>query len=312
MEALSTGTLLPSASRTAFEVRVGIVNWNHSDQLLDCLEHLMSVGVASDSVWVLDNGSVDGSAEAVRMYNPSVNVLVNQTNLGFAAGVNLLVKAAGGDAVLLLNPDARPEPGTIDALAGHLRDHPDVAAVGPQMTDRAGVPIACHDRFPTLPSMIADQLRIRRMPLLHDRPANVDWVGGACFMVSTRAFDAIGEFDSAYFMYSEELDWCRRAAQLGWKIACRPDVRSVHREGGSGGVNRRAQISRAKILYLRKHSGNRQAQILGSALAGFHLLAVVTEVTRFGPRHARVASHARAFWACVNAVLDRRHADQVP
>jgi GT2 family glycosyltransferase len=293
----------------ALDVSVGIVNWNHSDQLIDCLEHLMSIGVASDCVWVLDNGSLDGSAVAVRTFNPLVNLLVSQTNLGFAAGVNLVVKAAGGDAVLLLNPDARPEPGTIDALAAHLRDHPDTAAVGPQMTDPAGVPITCHDRFPTLPSMIADQFRIRKTLPIHDRPANVDWVGGGCFMVSTRAFDAIGEFDSAYFMYSEELDWCQRAAQLGWKIACRPDVKAVHREGGSGGVGRRAQISRAKILYLRKHSGKIEAQILGSVMVARHLFALLAHAVRHGPRHTKVRSHAHAFRACLNAVVDRQHTD---
>jgi GT2 family glycosyltransferase len=285
------------------------VNWNHCDQLLDCLKHLSNLGMADDRVWVLDNGSVDGSPNAVQTSHPSVNLIVSLTNLGFAAGANLLVRAAGGDAVLLLNPDARPAPGTIEVLAGHLRDHPDAAAVGPQMTDAAGVPIACHDRFPTLPSMVADQLRLRRMPPFHDLPKNVDWIGGACFMVSVRAFDAIGEFDRDYFMYCEELDWCLRAGQLGWRISCRPDVKAVHCEGGSGGLDRRSQISRAKILYLKKHFGQRQAQALGTILAAVHLVAIVANAIRYGPHHLSVQSHRRACRACFDGVLGRPDTD---
>src|SRR5438094_800953 len=122
-----------------------------------------------------------------------------------------------------------------------------VAAVGPSLIDGNARWAGCHDRFPTVRQEVANVLGLRRSRAHDDVRSKVDWIEGACMMLSAIAVGEVGGLDTGYFMYSEEVDWCYRARKLGWQIACLPAARVVHFVGKSGSLRRRAQLCSSKI-----------------------------------------------------------------
>src|SRR2546423_2109404 len=172
---------------------VAIVNWNTRALLARCLEGLAETEPDAE-LWVLDNGSSDGSAAMVKTSFPQVHLLESTENLGFARGVNLVLGASTAPYVVLFNTDARPETGALSRLRDYLVRHPHVAAVGPRLVDATGSPVGCHDRFPTIMTEIGNLLGLRRPPRHADDRQRVDWIGGACFMLSRLAVQDIGLF----------------------------------------------------------------------------------------------------------------------
>lgn len=281
---------------------VGIVNWNTRDLLAGCLQRLLTAEPSAE-LWVLDNGSTDGSAVCVREHFPQVHLIESPTNLGFAAGVNQLVAACRTPYVVLFNTDAVPQPGALSRLRDYLVSHPHVAAVGPRLTDETGRTVGCHDRFPGIWTEVLNLLGVRKPPAHDDDRQHVDWIGGACFMVSRLAFEDVGPFDTDYFMYCEEMDWCRRAQRKDWRIACLPEARVVHTVGGSGGIGRRAQIMESKIRYHRKHGSRLEAASLAGIFLGSSAVMGIASVIFRGPRSPRTRSYLRA----INVALAGLH-----
>jgi GT2 family glycosyltransferase len=281
---------------------VAIVNFNTRELVTRCLQRLQRAEPLAE-YWVLDNGSSDGSAARIREQFPAVHLLESQVNLGFAGGVNRLLRECPAPYIVLLNTDAVPEPGALTRLRDYLVAHPHVAAAGPRLVDERGHIVGCHDRFPGVLTEIGNLLGVRRPPR-HDEPrSHVDWIGGACFMVSRLAVQDVGPFDADYFMYCEEMDWCRRAQRSDWRIACLPEARVVHTVGGSGGIGRRAQIFDSKIRYQRKHGSPTKAALLaGIYLAASAPLAVTSALLR-GPRSQRTRSYVKA----INVALSGLH-----
>jgi len=276
------------------ELAVCIVNYNTRDLLIECLEHLWVVEPSPPTVMVLDNGSTDGSAARLRERFPEVRLIVSETNLGFAGGVNRLLEASSADYALLLNTDARPRSGAIALLQDYLATHPRVAAVGPQLVDRDGKPIGCHDTFPTFTRELMALAGRHRVPVHEQARSDVDWIGGASMMLATRAVRDVGLLDDSFFMYYEETDWCHRARQRGWQIACLPAARVTHFVGGSGGVQRRAQLSRSRIRFQRRYGSPASAYALALTLYAWYRLAWLIWALRTGRRAERPRSYALA------------------
>lgn len=279
------------------EVAVCIVNWNTRELLNDCVSHLLAED-ESRAVWVLDNGSTDGSAAALRERHPTAHVIESPTNRGFAGGLNELLRQCPADFLLVLNTDARPMPGAIAMLHDYLARHRWVAAVGPRLDDGANRWLGCHDRFPTVRQEIANVLGLRTSRQHQDTRASIDWIEGACMMLSAVAVHEVGPLDPGYFMYNEEVDWCYRAHQLGWQIACLPDARVRHFVGGSGNRLRRAQLCSSKIRYQRLHGSRLRAGLLAAALVAINAGLWVACSLRAGWRADRARSHADAVRLC--------------
>jgi GT2 family glycosyltransferase len=276
------------------DLAVCIVNWNTRELLTECLDYLAQAEPSRPAVMVLDNGSTDGSAQRVRERFPDVQLIESPSNLGFAGGVNRLLEATSADFAFLLNTDARPEPGAIGLLRDYLRTHPKVAAVGPLLVTQTGTPLGCHDRFPTLLTELIALAGRHRVPV-HERVRDdVDWIGGASMMLASGAVRDVGLLDESYFMYYEETDWCHRARQRGWQIACLPDARVTHFVGGSGGVARRAQLSRSRIRFQRRYGSPTRALVLALTLFVWYRLAWLIWAVRTGPRSDRPRSYALA------------------
>jgi len=255
----------------AFELSVVIVNYKSRTALLECLGSLEvdGGGIARETV-VVDNESGDGTVAALERSFPRVRTIANQENVGFARAVNQGIAATTGDYVLLVNPDCFIERGSIAAMLGYLRSHPRTGVVGPRMIGRDGRLQYSARGFPDHLTFLFNRysLLTRLFPrnpwtrryLLSDwdhvsvRP--VDWLSGACLMVRRAAIDEVGRMDEAFFMFNEDVDWCRRMKSAGWDIVYVPEAVVRHDIGASRRkVPARLVIERHRgmIHYFHKH-----------------------------------------------------------
>jgi N-acetylglucosaminyl-diphospho-decaprenol L-rhamnosyltransferase len=269
------------------ELSVVIVNWNVRDLLRSCLRSVYAgwgADLAGLEVWVVDNASTDGSAAMVHAEFPAAIVLENRDNVGFTVGNNQAIGRARGRCVLLLNPDTEVLGDALHAMVACLDAHPDIGALGPQLLNVDRTVQSSRRRFPTFRTALLestvlqqwwpDNNVLRRYYVLDRDDAefqDVDWVVGACLMARQEALARIGGLDEGYFMYSEEMDWCYRLKQAGWRVVYLPTARVVHYGGQSSRQVVAAQhihFQRSKIRFFRKHRGAAYAALL----RGFLLL----------------------------------------
>jgi GT2 family glycosyltransferase len=257
------------------DVAVLVISYNTRDLLAGCLASVQAqLSGRSREIVVVDNASSDGSAEMVATRFPAVKLIRNAQNLGFAAAVNQGIRASAAPYVLLLNSDATLDDGALALMARHLQTHDRAAAVGGTLLHADGTFQGSYADFPTLLGEVLLMSGLSRWLLPKTYPSygeaesqrqrDVDWVCGAFVLIRRQALDEVGLLDEAYFMYSEEVDWCYRARQRGWTIAFLPNARAVHLVGGSyrrDATRRREQIYRSKSHYFRKNYGSLQGAL---------------------------------------------------
>lgn len=263
-----------------------VVSWNTRDLLRQCLQSIVDEpdvqivaagaqpsGAArlTAEIIVVDNASDDGSAQMVQADFPQARLIANRHNAGFAAANNQAIAQACGRVLLLLNPDAYLLPGALAGLACFLHDRPEAAAAGPNVLNPDGSWQAAAFRFATLWDLFCEAVFLSvlwpRSPLFarkdlggFDRNAvrEVDWVQGCALAVRREVWDAVGPFDEGYWMYVEELDWCRRAKNMGYRIFFTPDAQVVH-YGKRSVAKARASVLplgfRSHFRYYRKFDG---------------------------------------------------------
>lgn len=254
-----------------------IVNWNVRDLLRDCLRSIDAGRSLLDlEVIVVDADSADDSVAMVQAVFPWVRLIPCYENVGFPRGNNIGLAEASGDFLLLLNPDTVVQGNALGMMADFLREHPDIGAVGPQLLNPDGSIQSSRRRFPTLATAFFESTwleslapgilrRYYALDLPDDETADVDWLTGACIMAPRVVYEQIGGLDEGYFMYSEELDWCRRIKQAGWRVAYYPAARVVHHAGKSSDqavTARHINFQRAKLRYFRKYHGRVVAGVL--------------------------------------------------
>jgi GT2 family glycosyltransferase len=226
------------------EIAVAIVNYNTREDLHACLDSVQAAGAAE--VIVLDNASSDGSAALVQEKFPGVSLWVNQANTGYGSAANQAIALCQAEHILLLNSDTLIAPNTLTVLDTYLTHHPQVAIAGPLLRHRDGTLQPSAYPFPTPLHIFLEESTlgrlIRHLPWLrqrylrtwaHDRLRPVPWLLGAALAIRRRPFEAIGGFDSAYFMYAEETDLCYRLRAAGWDIHFVPDATIIHTGGAS-------------------------------------------------------------------------------
>jgi GT2 family glycosyltransferase len=221
-------------------VYVIILNWNGKEDTLRCLHSMQEVDYPRYRVLVVDNASDDGSAEAVRAAFPAVELLVNNGNLGFAAGNNQGIRYAlqrGADYVLLLNNDTRVDQMVLTALVRTGEANPKVGLASPKVYyfDRPRVIYYAGARrgwLPLLPRLIGtggtrsatagERGQVEQLQ-------EVDYVWGQAMFIKREVIERIGLLDPAFFMYYEDVDYCLRAKRAGYKIVCVPSACVWHR-----------------------------------------------------------------------------------
>ncbi len=236
------------------DLDIVVVSYNTRKLTLACLASVfraLDESRLDGHVWVIDNASDDGSAEAVGERFAQVHLIASDENLGFARGTNRVLEtiADGPDTprhVLLLNPDTVVAPDALAPMVRFLDDHPEAGVVGAQLAYGDGSFQHGAFRFPTLLMAAFDfwppHHRLADTPLngryprrLYERgrPFRIDHPLGAALMARWKAVSDVGLLDPGYFMYCEEVDWCMRFQRRGWHIYCVPKARVTHYAGQS-------------------------------------------------------------------------------
>lgn len=233
------------------QLEVVIVSHGAEALLRRCLRSLEEHPPAGGEmrVTVVDSGSPDGTPDMVGREFPRVRLL-RQANIGFSAANNLVLRDGEAAAVLLLNPDTEVYAGTLDAALERLRSEPRIGMVGVKLVTESGaLDHACKRSFPTPLSALAHFTgigrnsdgalsRYRATHLGDDEPGEVDAVNGAFMLCRAEAVREVGLLDEGYWLYMEDLDWCHRFWDAGWKVFYEPAGTALHVKGASSGKRR--------------------------------------------------------------------------
>jgi GT2 family glycosyltransferase len=245
------------------DISVIIVNWNTRDLLMNCIRSVYETvqGIACE-IWVVDNGSTDGSQEAVKAAFPQVQLIENTQNRGFAAANNQALKRMSGHYALLLNSDAALTDGAAQTLHAFMESTPAAGMACGQLLNPDGSRQNSIASFPTLLTLISNETLLRIMFPEKFPSKRRDYSGpipiesgiGACLMIRKTAMDAVGIFDEAYFFFFEETDWAYRMRLANWRIYFVPSARILHAQGKSAGnsVSSRILFYRSRYIYLKK------------------------------------------------------------
>ncbi|MBC7224061.1 MAG: glycosyltransferase family 2 protein, partial [Anaerolineae bacterium] len=263
-----------------------VVNWNTRDLLRECLASVVAqVGEVALELLVVDNASTDGSAQMVPQEFPQARLWENAENRGFAAANNQAIAQARGRYLFLLNSDAALRPGALRALAGFLDAHPEAAVAGPLVLNPDGTVQASCFRFPTAWDVFCEMSFLTalfpRSPFFNRRGMGgfdrrtvreVDWVLGAAMAVRREWAERVGGLDEGYFMYVEEMDWCRRIREAGGRVFFFPRAEVVHHGGVSRARAKAAILPRAfasRFRYYERFHGRGYARLVRAlTLAG--------------------------------------------
>jgi len=249
------------------DISVIIVSFNARADLEECLAALHAAPTAAAvEIVVVDNASTDGSADAARRW-PTVRVIEEETNRGFAAANNVGIRASSGDAILLLNSDTVVPPGAIDRLLENLRRQPQAAVLGPRLVDARGRPELSFGRMMSpltefRQKRLMQGLRrqnpttLRRVDRLTRRQQWPDWVSGACLLVRRLDAESVGLLDERFFIYTEDIDFCAAIRARGRRVLFTPEVEVVHKRGRSVAAAPEATqraYRRSHIAFYEKH-----------------------------------------------------------
>lgn len=289
------------------DLSIIIVSWNAKRLLLECLQSLTYEHSAySTEIIVVDNASTDGSPEAVQEQFPHVKLVRNDANLGFAKGNNIGIKQSIGEYICLVNSDVKVLKGCLDRMYDYMDRHPSVGILGPKILwPDLTLQDSCR-KFPTLlnnlfPAIALDKAfprskifsgeHMRYFP--HDRVRTVDSLVGCFLMVRREAIYQVGLFDERFFIYVEEVDWCKRFWNSGWEVVFYPHAQVIHYGRGSSS-NAPAKFAmeqeRAKLQYWGKYHQfpSRFAILLIFALN--HALRIAVEIPFLLIRSSKNAS----------------------
>lgn len=214
------------------DLSIVILNYKTRGLLKQCLKGLRLNHIPfSYEVIVVDNNSHDGTAAMMRSEFPDVTLIASSVNGGFAAGMNLGIRQSSGRYVLLLNPDIAVLSNAIAEMYDFLERHPRVGLAGPKLVNPDGTIQTSCRKFPTFWTILFRRSPLGKLPFAHrrlraflmldwdhrdNRP--VDWLLGACLMVRRTAMESVGLLDERFFLYFEDVDWCRRFWDAGYEV----------------------------------------------------------------------------------------------
>jgi GT2 family glycosyltransferase/lipopolysaccharide/colanic/teichoic acid biosynthesis glycosyltransferase len=247
------------------KVSVVIVSYNSRSVLSPCLESLAKHSLfGATEVIVVDNASSDGTPTMVRESHPWVRLIAGRKNLGFSRGVNIGIREASGQYILILNPDTAVRRDSIEKLVLFMERNPGAGIVGPKLVYHDGALQYSCRRFYTWKVLVLRRTFLGKVfkdsPALaehlmlefdHDSTREVDWILGACLLVRKEAVDSVGLLDERFFLYFEDVDWCYRMKQRGWKVFYHPDSVVIHsyaRESAHSVINRSVVAHLASLI----------------------------------------------------------------
>lgn len=261
-----------SENSAGIAVSVVIVNFNGGSDIFACLHSLFREdNVLPIEVIVVDNGSTDGSPVHIHKQFPQVKLLELGENRGFAGGCNAGIKTATGNAILLLNPDTEVREDAIAMLYAALHEHPESGIVGAKMLDASGQPYRAARRFPSPQDLFYQTTGLARLfpasrrfngYLYGERAlaslSEIEQIEGSCLMISAAARAKVGDLDERFFIFFEEVDWCKRVVEAGFQCRVVNSAEVVHKISTTMGkyYERTREIhAQSAMKYFRKHHG---------------------------------------------------------
>ena len=319
------------------DLSIIIVNWNVRDLLQRCLLSICHQRPIPLEVIVVDSASSDGSVEMVQREFPQVKLVAHAQNLGYARGNNLGMEHATGRYLMILNPDTEMVGDALSTMVRYLDAHPEVGAIAPQLRYPDGTLQPSRRRFPTLTTafwestllhqwfpnnryarryhMADEPLEASAPSRDEEKPQAVDWLVGAALMMRRATWRQVGPLDEDFFMYFEELDWCRRCQAAGWQRRYLPTARIIHHEGKSSEQVVAARATRfqySKIRYFTKYHGLIWGQTLRLFLLATYGVQLVEESLKWLVGHKRPLRSQRisAYWQVLRSrlTIDTRQA----
>ncbi len=272
LETPSTFSLRKDLNPAQPDLSVIIVSYSAKAELQRCLSCLQPNPGFLEIV-VVDNNSNDGSRQMLEENFPRIKSILNTRNLGFSRAANQGIKVSTGKYVLLLNPDTQSELSNLRAMVEFLEKNQSVGILGPQIVNSSGKRQYSARSFPSLATSVSahDSFLNRILPrnpwsakylgkeLNSSLAGEVDWVSGSCMLIRREVLDSIGLLDDQFFMFVEDVDFCRRAKQAGWKVVYFPLVRIVHHTGQSVRLRKikmLAEHHKSMYYYFRKYYGS--------------------------------------------------------
>lgn len=240
-----------------------VLTWNQRQLTLDCLASLAQLTYPAERLMliVVDNGSADGTAQAIREHYPDVVVLENGDNLGFAEGNNVGIRYAmdqGVDYVMLLNNDTVVDPAMLTELLNVAESDLEIGIVGPKMLyfDPPDVIWSAGNKIDWDHGGLIRLQAEERDTGVDETPLEVDYVTGCGVCLRRAVIEKIGMLDARFFIYYEESDWCLRAHQAGWRVLYVPQARLWHKVSAAMGTASPATdyyMARNVLLFIAKH-----------------------------------------------------------
>lgn len=254
------------------DVSIIIVNWNTRELLQDCLTSVYErTGDIEYEIIVVDNGSTDSSVEMVKKNFPLVNVIENAENLGFARANNIGIKAGKGRYICLINSDITILDDCFGKLMKFMDSNPGAGMAGPKILNAdLTIQHSCR-HFPSIWNNLCQSLGLNHLfpksaffsdwimdYWSHDSIRSVDALSGCFWMTRRKALEEVGLLDEDFFIYGEDLDWCKRFRKAGWDIVFYPEAEAIHLGGASSAaapVKFYIEMQKADLQYWRKHHG---------------------------------------------------------
>ncbi len=312
-----------------YDISVVTLNYNTRDLLASCLASLreFSDGLNLELI-VVDNASLDGSAQMVKQRFPEVRLLESSENTGCAGGGNLGIELASAPYVLIFDADTAARPGAIRVMLEYLQDHPAVGIVGPRLVGEDGeYQQSCH-YFPLLKARYALLLFLtligsrgwRRLGLSTNpsldgwQETEVDWIYTACVLIRREVFDSAGLLDAHMFFGGDDMEFFYRAARVGWKTVYLPRAEITHHGNQSGvqvfgdvhGIARARTRIAALDYFQRKHFTAVHSYIIRSllGLGSIAISLMMRAVLLYDRQNQAAATRAMHSWNTARACLE--------
>jgi GT2 family glycosyltransferase len=252
------------------DLSILIVSWNAKHYLEECLSSLTAAcRDLLTEVIVVDNASVDGSPQLVRDKFPNLRLIQSKTNVGFARANNIGISQCSGKYIALINSDVRVLNNCLNSLVRYLNEHRDVGIVGPRVLNRDMTLQSSCRQFPSVWNNFCETVGLARLfrnsemfsgehmlYFAHDCEREVDVLVGCFWVIRREALFEVGWLDDGFTISAEDLDWCKRCWDSGWKVVFFPRAEAIHYRGGSS-ANDPARFAveqqRAVLRYWSKH-----------------------------------------------------------
>lgn len=250
-----------------------IVTWNAKGHVFECLSSLCKLReLGEHEIIVVDNNSTDGTPELIKEQFPNIRLIRNANNYGFAKGTNVGIKEARGEYISLINSDVIVPAGCIENMYRHMVRNRNIGLLGPRMLGIDKQVNRSTMVFPTVWNTFCHAVALdsvfKRSKLFggflmkeldSQETMDVDVLNGWFWMVRREALAQVGLLDERFFIYGEDIDWCRRFHQSGWRVVLFSEASAVHYGGASSKrspIRFYIEMQRANLQYWQKHCGH--------------------------------------------------------